>query len=54
MIARAKVMDLLIGALTLVLSTVGFLIGSFAVAVIGLVAGGVSFGLLLGADRPKD
>jgi hypothetical protein len=43
--------EIVIAALTLILSTVGFLLGSFPLAVIGLVAGGISFGLLLGATK---
>lgn len=53
MIARArKRTDLVVTALTLILSTVGFLLGAYALAVIGLIGGGVSLGLQLeGGDR---
>ena len=48
MIARAKSrIDLLVTALTLILATVGFLLGVYALAVISLIGGGVSLGLQL-------
>jgi len=48
-IARAKnQIELVIAAVTLILSTAGFLLGAFALAVIGLIGGGISLGLLLG------
>jgi hypothetical protein len=47
--------ELLIAGATLVISTAGFLLGTYALIVIGLVCGGVSFGILLRAsDRPGD
>jgi hypothetical protein len=45
-------MDLVVTTLTLILSTVGFLLGAYALAVIGLICGGVSLGLqLAGGDH---
>jgi hypothetical protein len=41
--------ELYIGAATIVLSTAAYLFGSPKLAVLALVAGGISFGLALGA-----
>jgi hypothetical protein len=43
-----------IAALTLVLSTAGFLLHAYALIVIGLVGGGISLGILVGATRKQD
>jgi hypothetical protein len=43
-----------IAALTLALSTVGFLLNAYALIVIGLVGGGISLGILVGAPRKPD
>lgn len=51
MIGRARNrVDLVVTAITLILSTVGFLLGAYALAVIGLIGGGVSLGLQLGSN----
>lgn len=48
MIARAKSrIDLVVTVLTLILSTVGFLLGVYALGVISLIGGGISLGLQL-------
>jgi hypothetical protein len=39
--------DLVVTLLTLILSTVGFLLGVYALAVISLIGGGISLGLQL-------
>ena len=48
---RAPVLDLLIGGATVLLSTLGYLFGSSTLAVLALVVGGISFGLVLGARK---
>jgi hypothetical protein len=40
-----------IAALTLVVSLIGFLLNAYALGVIGLVGGGISLGILVGATR---
>ena len=44
-----SILEITIGLLTLVLSTAAFLLNAVALAVIALVTGGVSFGILLGS-----
>jgi hypothetical protein len=51
---HANGVELLVAASTVVISTLGVLIGVYALALIGLVVGGVSVGILLGATRPPD
>jgi hypothetical protein len=43
--------EIYIGAATVVVSTAAYLLGSPKLAVIALVIGGVSYGLLLGRKR---
>lgn len=45
---RAAALDISIGAATVILSTLGFLLGSPTLAVLALVVGSISFGLTLG------
>ena len=40
--------ELLVGGLTLLLSTAGFLLGSYPLIVIGLITAAISFGVRLG------
>lgn len=40
--------ELLIGGVSLLLSTAGFLLGSYALIVIGLVSAALSFGVRIG------
>jgi len=44
-------LELLIAGATLLLSTLGFLLGSTTLGVLGLVIGGISFGIVLGARK---
>jgi hypothetical protein len=46
--------ELLVCAISLVVSTVGFLVAAYGLIVIGLVCGGVSFGLRLGRIRDEN
>ncbi len=44
-------LELVIAGTTLLLSTLSFLLGSATLAVLALVVGGISFGLVLGTRR---
>lgn len=44
-------LEILVGGATLLLSTTSYLMGSPALAVVALVIGGISFGLIVGAHR---
>jgi hypothetical protein len=43
--------EILVGGATVLLSTASYLMGSPALAVIALVIGGISFGLIIGTHR---
>jgi hypothetical protein len=45
---------IVVAGITLILSTAGFLLGAYALGVIGLIGGGISFGLLLGEQKADD
>jgi hypothetical protein len=47
-------LELFVCAVSLIVSTVGFLVAAYGLIVIGLVCGGVSFGLRLGRIRGED
>jgi hypothetical protein len=44
-------LEISIGGITLLLSTLSFLLGSGTLGVLALVIGGISFGIALGAKR---
>ena len=43
--------EILVGAATVLLSTAAYLLGSTKLAVVALVVGGISFGLILSGQR---
>ena len=44
-------LEVAIAGTTLLLSTLSFLLGSTTLGVLGLVIGGISFGIVLGASK---
>jgi hypothetical protein len=47
-------LEIAIGLVTLVLSTAALLLSAYALAVLALVTGGVSFGILIGSRSAPD
>jgi hypothetical protein len=48
---RPSLLELLVGGATVLLSTLSFLLGSTTLAVLALVVGSISFGIILEARR---
>ena len=46
-------LEIVIGLVTLVLSTIAVLLNAYVIAVVALVVGGVSFGILIGRYPPE-
>jgi hypothetical protein len=47
----SRALELVIAGAAVLLSTLGLLFGSYALAVVAVVAGAISFGILIGARR---
>lgn len=47
-------LEIVVGLLALVLSTIAFLVNAYAVAVLALVLGAVGFGILIGRRPPVE
>lgn len=47
-------LEIVVGLLALVLSTIAFLVNAYVIAVLALVLGAVSFGILIGRPRSQE